>query len=483
MTEPDAASHKAHTTPNTAHIESTPASAPEEDTGVFSALLCYPVLAALSIYANLGATMYAYDHFALSFCLSMISFQLNYGDLVTLDTGAIYIIPARWQSLWAALPQVMTGVGAFCSGMLADRFGRRTNFTLSGLFSTAGIAVLYISSMRGVFLAGKMINAFGLGLAVATGQTYVSEIAPTRLRGILLSGYVLCLVIGMLAAGYLSLERTWLSDSAYKNIIAGGWAWSGIILLFAWVVPESPVYYIREGNVNKARKAFERIYPKGTDIDRLLEDAIRTNEEEKATAALAEGPHELKLITQIFLGLGVPVTLGIIFLVGKIRRRTALLSVITLCVVIYLPMGIAGCWPRNTKALWCVGVLLQLVTLLGVSPTTAPAQTIAAEIPALRLKAKSLAIGFLLNYVFSAIFNVVMPYLFTPSEGNLGGKTGFIFLATSIIRWLVVFFEVPETKASAAISLIGSFCTRRPHDVLSLLWRKLAMTTIRLDGG
>jgi hypothetical protein len=117
------------------------------------------------------------------------------------------------------------------------------------------------------------------------------------------------------------------------------------------------------------------------------------------------------------------VTLGIIFLVGKIRRRTALLSGITLCVVIYLPMGIAGCWPRNTKALWCVGVLLQLVTLLGVSPTTAPAQTIAAEIPALRLKAKSLAIGFLLNYVFSAIFNVVMPYLFTPSEGNLGGKT------------------------------------------------------------
>jgi MFS family permease len=88
----------------------------------------------------------------------------------------------------------MTGISAFCSGMLADQFGRRTNFTLSGLFSTAGITILYISSMRGVFLAAKIINVFSLGLAVATGQTYISEIAPTRLRGILLSGYVLCLV-------------------------------------------------------------------------------------------------------------------------------------------------------------------------------------------------------------------------------------------------------------------------------------------------
>jgi hypothetical protein len=173
------------------------------------------------------------------------------------------------------------------------------------------------------------------------------------------------------------------------------------------------------------------------------------------------GPHELKLITQVFLGLGVPVTLGIIFLVGKIRRRTALLSGITLCVVIYLPMGIAGCWPRNTKALWCVGVLLQLVTLLGVSPTTAPAQTIAAEIPALRLKAKSLAIGFLLNYVFSAIFNVVMPYLFTPSEGNLGGKTGFIFLAT-IIGWMVIYFEVPKTKDISYDQLDRLFLHKTP---------------------
>ncbi|KAL3446806.1 bacterial alpha-L-rhamnosidase-domain-containing protein [Aspergillus insuetus] len=188
-----------------------------------------------------------------------------------------------------------------------------------------------------------------------------------------------------------------------------------------------------------------------------------------------EGPASSE---EVLHALGVPVTLGIIFLVGKIKRRTALLSGITLCVVIYLSMRISGCWSRHTKALWCVGVLLQLVALLRVSPTTAPAQTIAAKIPALRLKAKSLAIGFLLNYMFSAVFDVVMPYLFTPSEGNLGGQTGFIFLTTSIIGWLVVDFEVPETKDISYDQLDRLFLHKTPARCFFIL----AMTTIRLDG-
>jgi len=78
-------------------------------------------------------------------------------------------------------------LGALAVATISDRFGRKVAFFCAGLVSVAGVAVVYVAVSPGVFLAGKMINAFALGMALATGQTYVSEIAPLKARGILLS--------------------------------------------------------------------------------------------------------------------------------------------------------------------------------------------------------------------------------------------------------------------------------------------------------
>lgn len=108
--------------------------------------------------------------------------------------GPGYVIPAYWQSVWGAMAQVSTALGALFIATVSDRFGRRISFILAGIFSAVGIAVLYIATSPGVFLAGKMVNGLSLGMALATGQTYISEIAPLKVRGILLSGYAFCLV-------------------------------------------------------------------------------------------------------------------------------------------------------------------------------------------------------------------------------------------------------------------------------------------------
>lgn len=60
----------------------------------------------------------------------------------------------------------------------------------------AGIAILYISATSPVFLTGKIVNGLALGMALATGGSYVSEISPLRLRGILLSAYTFSMVSG-----------------------------------------------------------------------------------------------------------------------------------------------------------------------------------------------------------------------------------------------------------------------------------------------
>jgi hypothetical protein len=91
------------------------------------------------------------------------------------------------------------------------------------------------------------------------------------------------------------------------------------------------------------------------------------------------------------------------------------------------------------------GITLQLVWWT-IGPSIGPSISVAGEISEARLRAKSQSIGFTFNYVYSTVWNVVLPYMFNPGYGDLGGKMGWIFLATSLIALLVVYFEFPETK-------------------------------------
>lgn len=115
---------------------------------------------------------------------------MQFGQLV----AGSYVIPAWWQSLWNSLSQVGTMLGAWCIGSIADRFGRKVCFAISASISAAGIAVLYISATPGVFLGGKIVNAVSLGMAIAVGQTYISEITPLAMRSVALSGFTFSMV-------------------------------------------------------------------------------------------------------------------------------------------------------------------------------------------------------------------------------------------------------------------------------------------------
>lgn len=65
---------------------------------------------------------------------------------------------------------------------------------IAGMLSIIGVAVVFTASASPQFLVGKMINSTGLGMALASGQTYISEIAPTKIRGIALAVYTVSLV-------------------------------------------------------------------------------------------------------------------------------------------------------------------------------------------------------------------------------------------------------------------------------------------------
>ncbi|KAF7956944.1 hypothetical protein EAE96_004268 [Botrytis aclada] len=437
----------------------------------------------------MGALMYGFDNIALSLCLNMVAFQAEFGELVS---PGIYIIPAYWQSLWNAMAQVCTGFGAWVAGPISDRFGRRVSFCISGLISIAGTAVIYTSTTPGAFLGGKMLNAIGLGMALTTGQIYVSEITPLRIRGVALSAYAFSMNLGYLIAASVAFDRVTIMDqSAYKVLFASNWVWPLVIILFAFIIPESPYYLVRKGNLPSATKALSKLYNKSISVEPILGSMVQITREEEFQANASSETSYMDLFkgtnwrrTRIILytnglnqmigatfisnapyfmitaGLSssqasMMIELGIGFaLISSfftfwfmtfIGRRKMILSGITVAIVLFLIMGIAASVSSSKASSWCVGVTLQMVWFT-IGPSIGPSISLAGEISSLRLRAKSQSLGFFFNYSYSTVWNVAVPYMFNATEGNLGGKMGWIFFATASIAWFVVWVEIPETK-------------------------------------
>lgn len=429
-----------------------------------------------------------------------------------------YLIPAYWQSLWNAIPQLTTGLGAWISGPVSDRYGRRFTMFMAGVLSIIGVAIVYTAENSPQFLVGKMINSLGLGAALASGQTYVSEITPTKIRGIALAVYTVCLVcnyspanflhddhrvsltwclqsVGYLIAASVAFTRvTIMNDSSYKVLFAAEWSWPGILVLFAFLVPESPYFYIRKGKADAAGKALGRLHRGWTSeaiqshIQRIqhattheneadatressFRDCFRGNNWRRTRIVLyANGLSQMvgatfinnapyfmvlaglsstdtAMMVEIGIAMSIFSSVLTLWAMARVGRRPIVLSGIALAAVLFFVMGVAASLPppQSPAALWCVAVTLQMVWL-SIGPANGPALSVAAEVGSIRLRAKTLAVGFFFNYFWSMVWNLVVPYMFNAGYGDLGGLMGWIFFGTSVISFVVMWLELPETK-------------------------------------
>lgn len=177
--------------PTTELVESVDESTVSQDEQtIWQALKQNPWIVVLTFYANLGAMMIGYDNLSLGFCLAMPSFQIVFGDHV----GKALVIPAVWQSLWNALFNLASLLGSATAGYIQDIVGRRAVFAGVIVLAFAGTALNYTADTRAHFLGGKLVTGFSMGMAVTAAQTYISEVAPLKLRSLCLSAYTIFMV-------------------------------------------------------------------------------------------------------------------------------------------------------------------------------------------------------------------------------------------------------------------------------------------------
>lgn len=169
-------------------------------------------------------------------------------------------LTARDQSLTTSILSAGTIFGAIIAGDLADFIGRRWTIITGCLVFGVGCVLETASTGLVLMVIGRLIAGAGVGFISAIVILYMSEIAPKKFRGSLVAGYQFCITIGILIANcvvYATQDRD--DTGSYRIPIALQFLWAIILSTGLFFLPESPRFFVKKGQLEKAVRALSNV--------------------------------------------------------------------------------------------------------------------------------------------------------------------------------------------------------------------------------
>ncbi|XP_069698843.1 facilitated trehalose transporter Tret1-like [Periplaneta americana] len=151
-------------------------------------------------------------------------------------------------------------LGNIIGGSLTDRLGRRMTLRLSQLSYILGWILLATAQSHQMVIAARFILGIARGMIVDTVFILMDEHSDARLRGILSLHMSLTYVIGILIITGLGTVLEW----RISTVVATFFSIAGF--LATWVVPESPIWLVRNGKTHMASCVLEKAWGKNQKI-------------------------------------------------------------------------------------------------------------------------------------------------------------------------------------------------------------------------
>lgn len=184
-------------------------------------------------FAAFGGIFFGYDSGWVNGVLAMHYVIHRFTGLPYPPAGTTdpnFVIPAWRQSLIVSILSAGTFFGAIMAGDLADFFGRRTTIILGCFVFSVGVIMETAATGYGLMIAGRLIAGFGVGYVSAIIILYMSEIAPRKVRGAIVSGYQFCITIGLLLSSCtVYATENELTTKSYRVPIAIQFLWAIIL--------------------------------------------------------------------------------------------------------------------------------------------------------------------------------------------------------------------------------------------------------------
>lgn len=164
-------------------------------------------------------------------------------------------------------------VGAMVSGSLADRIGRKPLLLLSAFIFLITAYATGAFDAFAYFLIARFVGGIAIGIASGLSPMYIAEIAPSHVRGKLVSLNQLTIVLGILGAqivNYLIAEPmpagTLIPPADSWNVLTG-WRWmfwsaafpAAAFLILAFFIPESPRWLALKKRTGQATAILAKI--------------------------------------------------------------------------------------------------------------------------------------------------------------------------------------------------------------------------------
>ena len=183
-------------------------------------------------------------------------------------------------------------IGSALSGLLASNLGRKHSLILAGvLFFVSAFGSMepeFLLFEHGVptysllimFNIYRVIGGIGVGLASAICPMYIGEVAPSNIRGMLVSWNQFAIIFGQLvvyfvnfvilgshanpvydAAGAIAnmADAQWTIETGWRYMFGSEMVPAGLFALLICFVPETPRYLVMVGRDDVAERILARI--------------------------------------------------------------------------------------------------------------------------------------------------------------------------------------------------------------------------------
>ncbi|PMD28821.1 hexose transporter [Hyaloscypha variabilis F] len=466
----------------------------------------------LSVWETVKAFKFAsFICFAVAFSAATDGYQVGINASIIANKGfiarfATVVSATGTKSLappilsgWASIMSVGQIIGMTSLSFLSSRYGRKVAMYSYWFVLVLSVLTECLARSWPGWLVAKLLAGIGVGCLQSTCPTYISEVAPVRIRGGLLMCYSFWWTVGAFFAHVALQVLNSHNPTNYLNPIYTQWAQIGIMLMIYLWIPESPAWCVNAGKMERARKELLKLNRgvKNYNVDQQLQILCLAVEHERDVAAeqrrekwyaIFRGTDGLRTVitlwtnlTQQFIGLTLFGTFGTYFFEQAglknpftITVITSSIQIVTVIVVVLIndrmgrrwlacsgttlswlsciAIGVVGVVPQ-VKASTYIFVLFACFWNVGLATNGATGWGYIGEISSQRLRPYTAGFGAATTCVIGVVMSVLVPYMTSTNKWNWDLKTGWFYAGVGAPFTLGMWFLIPETAGRSAAEL------------------------------